>query len=63
MPQISLKAARVNANLTQEEAAIKLGVSISTIKKWEKGETFPKQPKINQICELYGISYDHIFFG
>ena len=62
MPQITLKAARVNAGLTQAEAAKKIGVSISTLKNWEKGVTFPKQPHILRICEVYGIQYDHIFF-
>lgn len=63
MSQITLKAARVNVNLTQANVAEKLGISISTIKNWEKGKTFPKQPKIEQLCELYGVSYDNIFFG
>lgn len=62
MPQITLKAARVNAGLTQAEAAKKIGVSVSTLKNWEKGVTFPKQPHILKICEVYGIQYDHIFF-
>lgn len=62
MPQITLKAARVNAGLTQAEAAKKINVSTSTLKNWEKGATFPKQPHILKICEVYGIQYDHIFF-
>lgn len=63
MPQITLKAARVNANLSQAEAAKALNVSVSTIKNWESGKTFPNQPQIAKICEVYGISYDCIFFG
>ncbi|MBR4859321.1 MAG: helix-turn-helix transcriptional regulator [Clostridia bacterium] len=63
MPQITLKAARVNAGLTQSAAAEKLNVSISTVKSWEKGKTFPKQPQIEQLCEIYGVSYDNIFFN
>ena len=62
MPQITLKAARVNAGFTQSAVAERLEISISTIKNWEKGKTFPKQPQIEQLCELYGVAYDNIFF-
>ena len=63
MSQITLKAARVNVNLTQADVAKKLDISISTIKNWEKGKTFPKQPMIEKLCEIYGVSYDNIFFN
>lgn len=63
MPKISLKAARVNKGLTQSEAAQSIGISVSTLKNWETGKTFPKQPQIEMICDLYGMSYDVIFFA
>lgn len=63
MPQMTLKAARVNAGLTQTAVAQRLDVSISTIKNWESGKTFPKQPQIEALCRLYGVSYDNIFFA
>ena len=63
MPKISLAAARINANLTQKEAAEALKVSLSTYKNWENGITFPKQPAIEKICELYKMPYDCIRFA
>lgn len=63
MPKISLKAARVNAKLSQAEAAAKIGIAVSTLKNWEAGKTFPNQPKIERLCEVYGISFDVLFFG
>lgn len=63
MPQITLKAARVNKGYTLADAAKKIGVSVSTLKNWEAGLTYPKQPAIERMCELYGIAYDQIFFG
>lgn len=63
MSQITLKAARVNAGLTQLAAAVKLNVSVATLKNWERGKTFPKQPQIEALCELYGVSYDNLFFA
>jgi transcriptional regulator with XRE-family HTH domain len=62
VPKISLKAARVNAGLTQAESAERIGVSVSTIKNWEVGRSFPNQPMIEKICEIYGVSYDYIKF-
>lgn len=60
--RISLKAARVNANLTQGAAASALGVSLRTLCRWEKGQSHPTTEMIPAICEVYGISYDHINF-
>lgn len=63
MPKITLKAARVNAGLSQAEAAKKIGVASSTLRNWEAGKTFPNQPKIEKLCEVYGIPFDVIFFA
>ena len=62
MPKMTLEAARRNAKLTQAEAAMKLGVAVSTLRNWEKGITFPKQPAIEMMCGLYGVPYDYITF-
>lgn len=59
--QISIEAARVNAKLTQEEAARRQGVSRSTIIKWEKGKAIPTIPKLHKMAEVYGIPVDYIF--
>lgn len=62
MFKISLEAARVNAGYSQKVAAQKLNISNTTLGKWEKGESFPTADKIPEICELYGVHYDHINF-
>ena len=62
MSKISLKAARVNAKMRQSDVAAELDVAISTVRNWETGKTFPKQPVIEKLCELYGVSYDNIDF-
>lgn len=63
IPQISLRAARVNANLTLKQAAKKIGVSVSTLSKWEKnpGEVAPN--KQFRIEKVYKFPSDYIFFG
>lgn len=62
MPKITLKAARVNAKLTQKEAAKSIGCAVSTIKNWEDGKTFPRQPQIEKLCALYKVPFDNINF-
>lgn len=62
MAKMTLKAARVNADLTQGEAAKKLGVAPTTIRNWEKGVTSPKAPQAYVLCKIYGVTYDDIFF-
>ena len=59
---ITLKAARVNKGLTQEQAAKMLGIHINTLQKYEKGVNFPDVPLIRKIEELYGVSYNDINF-
>lgn len=59
--QISLAAARVNAGLTQNDMAQKMGVSNKTIVNWEKGKIRPKAAQFHYFCELAGIDPDYIF--
>lgn len=58
--QISIRAARVNREMTQEAAANKLGVDRKTLASWENFVTMPSADKINLICGLYEIEYDNI---
>lgn len=61
--KITLKAARVNAGLTQKEAAHALGISNVTLANWERGRSSPKQTNVRNLCSLYRIPYDEIFFA
>jgi transcriptional regulator with XRE-family HTH domain len=62
MLKISLKAARVNAGLSQKEVAKILKISNNTVTNWESGKSFPSADKIYELCKLYNISYDAINF-
>ena len=59
--QITLAAARVNAGLTQSDAAKKLGVTKQTLVGWEKGRSEPKIRQAQQMSALYKIPLDNIF--
>lgn len=58
--KISLRAARVNADLTQQEVADKIGVSKHTINNWERGRTKPKKYILIALSSIYGIDIDSL---
>lgn len=58
--RISIKAARTNAGLKQEDVAAALKVSRKTIGSWEKGRSLPTADMIEPICALFGVKYDDI---
>lgn len=61
MYTISLKAARVNAGLTQGEVAEKLNVDRTTIINWEKGKVSLKHEQLLSLCQLYNVPVGNIF--
>lgn len=60
--ELTLKAARVNCNLTQKEAAYLIGIRKETLAKYEKGVTFPNVLTIKKIEEVYGVEYKELIF-
>ena len=59
--KISLKAARVNRGMTQNEAAKAVKINRETLIRWENGKSCPDGRKLIELCQLYGISLDNIF--
>lgn len=62
MAKITLRAARVNAGITQKAASDAVGVSNKTMVKWEKGTAYPDVKQALVLCRLYGIPFDDIIF-
>lgn len=60
MPQITLRAARVNANMTLADVANKMGVAKQTISNWENGKSEPKISQMEELSKLYSLSSDFI---
>lgn len=61
--RISLAAARVNAGLSQKEAAKRLHTTTKTIQNHESGKTEPGWNMVERYANLYGLPIDAIFFG
>ena len=60
MPKITLRAARVNANLTQVEAAKAMGKTKQTIVNWESGASSIKYTDLLKLSELYQIPIENL---
>lgn len=60
---ISLAAARVNAEMTQEDVAEEMNVDRSTVRRWEKGIKIPNYDESKRLSEIYQIPLDNLFFG
>ena len=58
--KISLKAARVNANLSQEKVAKKMKKSKLPINNWENGKTEIDYANLITLCNLYSVTIDDI---
>lgn len=59
--KISLAAARVNAKMTQEEAANRMKIGKRTIINWEKGAVMPSFADLKFLSDMYKIPVDNIF--
>ena len=59
-PKISLAAARVNAEMTQEEVAEIMHVSKNTIINWEKGRVEVSVAILNTLASIYNYPIDFI---
>lgn len=60
--RITLRAARVNANLTLEAAAKALGIAKNTLISYEKYRTIPSMAMGTAMASLYGRSIDDLIF-
>lgn len=58
-----IRDGRVQAELTQEQAAEKLGVSRQTVSNWENGKTYPDIISVIKMSDLYGVSLDRLLKG
>lgn len=60
MVQITLRAARINAGLTQQQVEKATGFARSTLTRWETGKGFPRSDDLMTLCDLYGVSVENI---
>ena len=59
---ITLKAARVNVEMSQAKAAKQLGISKNTLSNYEQYRTKPDIELSKRIASLYNCTVDDIIF-
>ena len=59
-PKITLKAARVNAELTLDDVAERIGKSKQSIENWENGKTPIKYSDLLKLSEIYEMPVKYI---
>ncbi len=57
----NLRRLRLDKQLTQEQAAAKLGVSAQSVSRWETSATLPDVMLLPEIAKLYGVLVDDLF--
>lgn len=60
---ISLREARCNAQMNTKDAAAEAAISERTLKKWEIDCGGAELMKFNRLCQVYRISFDHVYAG
>ncbi|MCR5153261.1 MAG: helix-turn-helix domain-containing protein [Lachnospiraceae bacterium] len=58
-----IKKSRMEANLTQEQAAEALGISRQTISNWENEKSYPDIISVLKMSDLYSVSLDYLLKG
>ena len=58
-----IKYLRKAKNLTQEQLAEKLGISINAISKWERGLNLPDVSLMKELCKILDITLNELFEG
>ena len=57
---MKLRELRIKNNMTQNDIAIKLGVSGQTILNWENGIYEPKINQLIELADIFGVSVDYL---
>ena len=57
----NIKRLRLERGLTQEQLAIRLGVSAQAVSKWETSDTYPDGAILVPLAKALGVSLDELF--
>lgn len=54
---------RKKAGLSQEEFAVKIGVTRQAVSKWETDKAYPDLDKLVAVCDIFQISIEELVYG
>lgn len=57
-----LVACREKAGLTRTQVAAAVGVTDASVRGYEAGKRFPRDPVKQKLADLFGVSVQYLFF-
>ena len=60
---MKLKTFRESQNMTQDELALKLNISRSSIAMWESGKSLPRTELLIKLADIFGCTIDELVRG
>lgn len=57
----NLRRLRLEKGLTQEQLAVRLGVSVQSVSRWECATTLPDVMLLPELARLYGVTVDDLY--
>ena len=54
----NIRDLRKSVDMTQEQLALRLGVSYQSVSRWENGGTYPDLELIPAIADIFSVSVD-----
>lgn len=60
--KVRMKTARTEAQLTQNEVAKRMNLSINTVLDWELGRRKPRADQLEEYCIICGCRPEDIYF-
>ncbi|HEV2654397.1 MAG TPA: helix-turn-helix transcriptional regulator, partial [Ktedonobacteraceae bacterium] len=63
IPNRKLEAARLKRRWSVEVASKKVGVSVNTFNRWERGLQLPQLETLDMLCKAFGMPPEELGFG
>lgn len=61
--KIAARLIALRGSQSREKTAADLGISLSAVTMYEKGQRIPRDEIKEKIADYYGVSIEDIFFG
>src|ERR1700712_1936928 len=58
-----IRAARLESGMTQDQLAVKVGVSRSAVAQWETGRTGQVTGNLSRIGQALEVNVEHLMYG
>ena len=59
----AIRTLRQKQNMTQEELAERIGMSVNSVSTWELNKVFPPKESIKRICEALGVPQSYFLLS